>query len=89
MKKIVLIALALAAAVACEKNDGDERHSKRVDITLTKAQESYVEAANNLGLEMLDSKIQSEKNAFIFSPLSTQISLGMLSAGADGETADQ
>lgn len=79
----------LLLSTSCDKSDVDSRHELREDLVLTKSQEKYVQAGNQFGFRLLNSSLQQEEEACLLSPLSAQIALGMLSAGASGDTEKQ
>ena len=71
---------------SCSKNV-DDRNDARAEIILTKAQSEYVRRGNDFGFSMLQ-KMASSANILI-SPLSSQIAMGLVVPGADGNTAEE
>jgi Serpin (serine protease inhibitor). len=74
---------------ACSKDILDERHIEREDLVLTKVQTGYLESGNEFGLTLFKCLEDIDQTSQIISPLSLQVALGMLVAGADGDTAGE
>ena len=87
MKRNVCL-LVLSLLISCTKL-GDNRHVEREDLVLTKAQAGFVSYGNDFGLNLLKNQEDLDYRNLILSPLSTQISIGMLLPGARGETAGE
>ena len=91
MKNRLFPALCMLASclLSCSKVEPDPRHEDKVDILLTKSETEYVRSGNMLGARMLDRLQERHGGSFLISPLSTQIALGLMAAGADGETQEE
>jgi len=84
---VILLGIGLIFG-GCSKLS-DDRNLVRQDLKVTKAQQEYVDQGNDLGFSVLGKMDNLEKEEYLFSPLSMQISLGMIVAGAKGNTAKE
>lgn len=78
--------IIITIALSCTKW-GDDRNVERKDVILTKAQVGYVTSGNDFGLTLFKHQENLDYKSCQLSPLSAQISVGMLLPGAEGETA--
>jgi serpin B len=92
MKNIGIVAIAGLACIAasvcsCEKNSPvePEKFTERKDIVLTRAQQEYVNEANNFAIQLYG-EVAREGGSFVISPLSVTYALGMVNNGARGAT---
>jgi serpin B len=90
MKRILTLAIALAAAVAasgCQKDPDQDNPLKTVDLTTRSAE--FIQKGNSFSFNFLEQVNKASDGDFIISPLSMQFLLGMVVNGAKGNTADQ
>ena len=96
MKRIIIVALAVLAAVSCDREvavkEPLEVSSPSPSVQITKVslndtQKQYVKAGNVMALRFLGQMYHGEN--FICSPLSLQYALAMTACGAEGETLQE
>ena len=89
MKKVIATLIFIACAVSCNKDRLD--HDVAPTIPLTKSEGQFAVKSNDFSSELLQMYYDKKGEAydFVLSPISLQMYLGMLNAGADEERSAQ
>ena len=89
---LILSAIIIALFLGCNKSNpgnDDQTPIERKDITLTKAQQGYVQAGNNFAFNLYRQLLKQEESSYMVSPLSIEYALSMLCNGAAGDTQEE
>lgn len=85
-KKFLTIISLILVASSCGELVPDV---KWAPLVFSAEQNSYVNNVNELGITALNEQIKLEESSLAFSPISMHLALGMISAGANGETQNE
>ena len=89
---LILSAIIITLFFGCNKSNpgnDDQTPIERKDITLTKAQQGYVQAGNNFAFNLYRQLLKQEESSYMASPLSIEYALSMLCNGSAGDTQEE
>lgn len=102
MKRFLLLLFFSVICLSCDRIDNDNQYLNSTvsaemrptteiqGLPLTKVQETYVLNSSSFGLELLTHILQNRQNeGFVYSPLSLQYLVGMLSNIVDAESQEK